>query len=972
MKKIYIALFSILLCMIANVSFATTYYVRSSGGTAVQCTGTTNADYSGSGTAQACAFSHPAWALGTGNSIANGKMVGGDTLIIDDTSSASYMVGYGMPNTSGCSLFAPYDWPCTLKKIPSGPNAATPTKILGSSYASGCATKPQIWGTQMVGDSNKGIFNASGSNNIEIQCLEITDHSNCGFRTGTHQCSENQASGTASGTYARGPAIFANGGSNFTLKNLDIHGLSGNGIQIVAVNGMIMSHVNLDGNHQAGWNGAYTNTSADAMAGNIVIDHTKTRFSGCSEAYPRSGSFTAADYSDCTGDPASGAYSDGWGFANTSGNWIITDSEWSHNMSDGLDLLYGQNGMNVSIDRSLFEGNNGNQLKLTAKNINITNTAIIGTCTYLSLAGKVTGGDICRAGGVPLAITPVLGSVVKLTNNTIYAATDADASAVFEISNRNGSCNGTETYTLKNNIFVSPNGSSGQWTPFYSSLTGSCATAFSGLTIDHSKIYNFQSNPSGTGNSFTAPSWVGSISTSSYSNLSNVYLSSNVGGGTSTTFWNTSNDINNFPQNGTIDQGAIQYGSSLQLAAAGQACTATTDCSAGTCSSFSCTGGCTNNASSCSTNSQCCSGYCSTTCQVPPTCGDAVLQTGETCDTTNLNGQNCITQGYTGGTLSCASDCKSFVTSSCNNTLVFPLTPLLDNFNRSNEGPPPSSSWAVYGSTAGKVVSNAYVGSTFNAADNQQYWSPSSFGPDVEVYATVSTVRSADTWLLLNARMDIAANNGYTIEWTADVSRIRVRRIDAGVKTTLGADITQAMASGDSLGMSIVGNTISVYYKASGGSWTLLTTRTDSTYTGAGRIMFGSWSSASGAIYDNVGGGTLNPITCGNSLKETGEACDSTDLAGQSCVTQGFASGTLSCNSDCNSFNTSSCSTASNCGNNTKETGEICDGTDLDSQTCTGLGYSSGSLSCNSDCLSYVTTGCVSTNSSVSGGIVFK
>jgi len=45
---------------------------------------------------------------------------------------------------------------------------------------------------------------------------------------------------------------------------------------------------------------------------------------------------------------------------------------------------------------------------------------------------------------------------------------------------------------------------------------------------------------------------------------------------------------------------------------------------------------------------------------------------------------------------------------------------------------------------------------------------------------------------------------------------------------------------------------------------------------------------------------------CGNNIKETGEECDGTDLAGQSCTSKGYTGGTLSCNSSCN-FVTSAC-----------------------------------------------------------------
>lgn len=45
---------------------------------------------------------------------------------------------------------------------------------------------------------------------------------------------------------------------------------------------------------------------------------------------------------------------------------------------------------------------------------------------------------------------------------------------------------------------------------------------------------------------------------------------------------------------------------------------------------------------------------------------------------------------------------------------------------------------------------------------------------------------------------------------------------------------------------------------------------------------------------------------CGNGIIETGEQCDIGDLGGQTCVSLGFSSGSLSCKADC-SFNTSGC-----------------------------------------------------------------
>ena len=49
------------------------------------------------------------------------------------------------------------------------------------------------------------------------------------------------------------------------------------------------------------------------------------------------------------------------------------------------------------------------------------------------------------------------------------------------------------------------------------------------------------------------------------------------------------------------------------------------------------------------------------------------------------------------------------------------------------------------------------------------------------------------------------------------------------------------------------------------------------------------------------------PNHCGNGMVDSGEVCDGTNLTGQTCVSQGFASGTLACKDTCLGFDTSSC-----------------------------------------------------------------
>ena len=73
------------------------------------------------------------------------------------------------------------------------------------------------------------------------------------------------------------------------------------------------------------------------------------------------------------------------------------------------------------------------------------------------------------------------------------------------------------------------------------------------------------------------------------------------------------------------------------------------------------------------------------------------------------------------------------------------------------------------------------------------------------------------------------------------------------------------------------------------------------------------------------GGICLSPTqVCGDGVVNGTEVCDGTNLTGETCSSQGFGSGDLACSNDCLSFDTSGCTQASFCGDNTCDADETC------------------------------------------------
>ncbi len=454
-----------------SATAAATYYVRPDGGSADQCTGLTNAAYPGSGTGQPCAWDHPFWALQPSGEVGEpgtARIAGGDTLII---ASGSYTMGLDAPGAGLCS--SDYPWDCYMPPIPSGPDAEHPTRILGQGWDTGCADPPELWGRERAGM----ILNLTDASHVEVACLEITDHAACadGHPDASIACGRDAY---PYGDWAA-DGLYAEDAVSVRLRHLNIHGLAEAGIRAGRLTDWTVEDVRIAANGLIGWEGDIDGD--DANSGTLTFRRWTVAWNGCVETYP------GGQPTGCW-DENVGGYGDGVGTGETGGHWVIEDSAFLHNTSDGLDLLYTRvAGSRIEIRRTIAEGNAGNQIKTNGPT-QIENSVIVGNCGYFEGQSFTHAVESCRAYGNSLALNLQPGDAVTLTNNTLTGEGDCLVEVICE-----GSCTGGESVRMRNNLFL------GQ-TDLTSQSENACWVYQQGFAVDpldadYALIHNVKENP---------------------------------------------------------------------------------------------------------------------------------------------------------------------------------------------------------------------------------------------------------------------------------------------------------------------------------------------------------------------------------------------------------------------------------------------------------------------------------------------
>lgn len=419
---------SALATLLAAAAPAATYHVRVDGGSAQQCDGRHDAALAGA-VSRHCAWNHPFVALPPGGPA---RIAGGDTLLI---AAGSYMMGAGAAGTQDLpKCRADWPWDCHAAALPPGPSPRRPTRLAGAGFDSGCGNPPQLWGTQRAAS----VLDLEGSSNVEIACLEITDHASCiefhNASAQTARCARDQA---PYGAWAS-VGISAAHAANVRLTDLDIHGLAHDGIRAGALSDWTLQRVRIVGNGWSGWNGDIGADSPDR--GSMRFSDVEIAWNGCAERYPGRAHF------GCWGEQA-GGYGDGLGTGSTGGIWQFERVHVHHNSQDGIDLLHADASAAVLMRDVRAEDNAGNQIKVSGA-VRIEQSTVLGTCNALAQQGKLDPADSCRAAGNSISLhLPDRGQAL-ISGNRI----EGEGDCLIDLQCAQGGCSGASATISANTL----------------------------------------------------------------------------------------------------------------------------------------------------------------------------------------------------------------------------------------------------------------------------------------------------------------------------------------------------------------------------------------------------------------------------------------------------------------------------------------------------------------------------------------
>jgi hypothetical protein len=191
---------------------------------------------------------------------------------------------------------------------------------------------------------------------------------------------------------------------------------------------------------------------------------------------------------------------------------------------------------------------------------------------------------------------------------------------------------------------------------------------------------------------------------------------------------------------------------------------------------------------------------------------------------------------------------------------MFPTTGILDDFNRANQGPPPSASWANFRPN-GLIVQNQAVTGATQQVENKDHWAATP-AADQEVYITIASIPdpNAGEYFEVLGRLDPVAYTGYSVYggFVGVDGVMQIIRYDDEFNWTALATYL-GLPKFTKIGLQIIGDVLSAWYYF-GGAWVLAGSVTDNTYTG-GKIGLLISASNTFPVGEDFGGGSYAPCT---------------------------------------------------------------------------------------------------------------
>lgn len=329
-------------------------------------------------------------------------------------------------------------------------------------------------------------------------------------------------------------------------------------------------------------------------------------------------------------------------------------------------------------------------------------------------------------------------------------------------------------------------------------------------------------------------------------------------------------------------------------------------------------------------------------------CGNSLINSGEQCDTANLNGQSCASRGFSGGTLGCSGGC-SFDTSSC-----YSCGNLTCESGKGENGTNCPHDCCDANTTCGSQ----------GRADGYNYCTGNISSPQNGSSAGYTFVPNAT----ISGFCD-SATEAYTSSYTCDGTTYRCCDPQAGTiagKWSSGACgcNNNGVQDGDEAGVDCGGTHCGSCQVCNNGIIEG-TEACDQNSVGCTTGGYAGTRTCNGSCTGY--GACVTTQSCGDGSINGPEVCDGASLGGQTCVSEGYSGGSLGCQAGCAGLNTSGCficgdvnceytegensancpaDCTDNCGNGNLDPGEVCDGANLAGQSCLSQATAGGTLTC--------------------------